>query len=163
MTMKKMLIIPFILLIAALAYVANVADHLFGVVAYTYQYLAFCVIAAVLVGAACHACFKRFSPLITLMVFCLLSASFFSSPPSERLLRSAMLKARPGTDADAIEKIVKQAYEGSRFALPIITKSRDGEFDRVDVSLLSQQERSCTSLVFLVEDGLVVRSIFSGD
>jgi hypothetical protein len=74
-----------------------------------------------------------------------------------------MLKASPGTDATAIVDIVKQQYEDSPYAMPIISGDRAGGFDRVRVSLMSQKARSCTSVIFLVENGRVSRSSFSPD
>ena len=74
-----------------------------------------------------------------------------------------MLKIPPGTDADAIETIVKQEYQNSPYALPRISEDRAAGFERVHVSLWSQEAGNCTAILFLVEDGVVVRSMFSRD
>lgn len=161
--MRMLFLVPLVLLVAFVAFAAYVADQMFGVVAFTYGYLAFCLIAALAFAAIWHACFRKSASVFALMVFGILAANFLMPPPSERLLRSAMLKATPGTDASAIVDIVKQQYEDSPYAMPWIHEDRAGGFDRVHVSLLSQKERSCTSVIFLIENGRVSRSIFSPD
>jgi len=161
--MKKFLSIALVLSLALVTFVAYVADQMFGVVAFTFGYLVFCLLAAAAFGGIWHACFKKSGLVTALVVFGVLAANFFLPPPSERLLRSAMLKAPPGTAASAIGDIVKQQYEGSPYAMPRISEDRAGGFDRVHVSLQSQKARSCTSAIFLVENGQVSRSIFSPD
>lgn len=161
--MKMMFSIPLVLLVALVAFVAYIADRMFGVAAFTYAYLAFCLLAALVFGVAWRACFPKSAPAIALIVFAILAANFVLPPPSERLLRSAMLKAAPGTDASAIADIVKQQYEGSPYEMPAIHEDESGGFDRVHVSLLSQKQRSCASVIFLIENGKVSRSIFSSD
>lgn len=161
--MKKFLIILFVLLVGLVAYSAYVADQWLGVVAFTYRYLLFCIIGSVVLGAIWFGVFKKHTLLVGLGVFSLLAANYFLSPPSERLLRSAMLKIPPGTDADAIETIVKQEYQNSPYVLPRISEDRAAGFERVHVSLLSQEAGNCTAILFLVEDGVVVRSMFSRD
>lgn len=161
--MRTWFAIPPVLLVVVVAFAAYAADQMFGVVAFTYGYLAFCLLAAVFFGGVWHACFRKSAWAFALLVFGILGVNFFLSPPSERLLRSAMLKVTPGTDASAIVEIVKQQYEGSPYAVPWIHEDQAGGFDRVHVSLLSQEARSCTSAIFLVENGRVSRSIFSPD
>ena len=161
--MKKLSSIPLVLLAVFVAFAAYIADHLLGVVAFTYTYLAFCLLAALAFGGVWHACFRKSGPAFGLVVFGILATNLFLTPPSERLLRSAMLKAPPGTDASAIVDIVKEQYEDSPYAMPWIHEDRAGGFDRVHVSLLSQKAKSCTSVIFLVENGRVSRSIFSPD
>lgn len=161
--MSKFLLIPIVLLLALVAFAAYVADQMFGVVAFTFGYLVFCLLAAAAFGGTCQACFKKSGLVSALVVFGVLATNFFLPPPSERLLRSAMLEAPPGTDATAIVDIVKQKYENSSYAMPQISEDRSGGFDRIHVSLLSQKARSCTSAIFLVENGRVSRSIFSPD
>lgn len=161
--MKTLSSIPLVLLPVFIAFAAYIADHLLGVVAYTYNFLAFCLLAALAFGGVWHARFRKSGPAFALVVFGILAANLFLTPPSERLLRSAMLKAPPGTDASAIVDIVKKQYEESSYAMPWIHEDRAGGFDRVHVSLLSQKAKSCTSVIFLVENGRVSRSIFSPD
>lgn len=161
--MKMMFSIPLVLLVSLVAFVAYIADQMFGVVAFTYAYLAFCLLSALVLGAVWRACFPKSAPAFALIVFAILAANFILPPPSERLLRSAMLKAKPGTDASAIVDIVKQQYEGSSYEMPQIHEDKSGGFDRVHVSLLSQKQRNCTSVIFLIENGKVSRSIFSPD
>ena len=161
--MKSLFLVALVLLIALVAYAAYVADHMFGVVAFTYGYLAFCLLTALAFGSICHAFFRKSAAVPALIVFGILAANFFLPPPSERLLRSAMLKATPGTDASAIVDIVKQQYEDSPYVMPWIHGDRAGGFERVHVSLLSQNERNCSSVIFLIENGRVSRSIFSPD
>jgi hypothetical protein len=155
--------ISVVLLVALVASAAYVADQMFGVVAFTGRYLAFCLLAALAFGGVWHACFRRSASACALVVFGILAANFFLPPASERLLRSAMLKVTPGTDASAIVDIVKQQYDRSPYAMPWIHEDQAGGFDRVHVSLLSQKARNCTSVIFLVENGRVSRSIFSPD
>ncbi len=161
--MKLSFSIPLVLLVALVACVAYIADQMFGVVAFTYGYLAFCLLAALVFGAVWRACFPKSAPAFALIVFSLLAANFLLPPPSERLLRSAMLKASPGTNASAIVDIVKQQYAGSPYEMPRIYEDESGGFDRVHVSLLSQKPKSATSVIFLIENGKVSRSIFSPD
>jgi len=161
--MKKLLVILFVLLVGLAAYSAYVADQWLGVVAFTYRYLLFCIIGSLVLGAIWFGVFKKHALLVGLVVFSLLAANYFVSPPSERLLRSAMLKIPPGTDADAIETTVKQEYQNSPYVLPRISEDRAAGFERVHVSLLSQEAGNCTAILFLVEDGVVVRSMFSRD
>ena len=161
--MKMMFSIPIVLLVSLVAFVAYIADQIYGVVAFTYAYLAFCLLSALVLGAVWRACFPKSAPAFALIVFAILAANFILPPPSERLLRSAVLKAKPGTDASAIVDIVKQQYEGSSYEMPQIHEDKSGGFDRVHVSLLSQKQRNCTSVIFLIENGKVSRSIFSPD
>lgn len=154
---------PVLLLVTLVASAAYIADQLLGVVAYTYGYLAFCLIAALAFGGVWHACFRKSAWVFALVVFGILAANVFLPPPSERLLRSAMLAATPGTDASEIVGIVNRQYADSSYAMPWIHEDQAGGFDRVHVSLLPQKAGSCTSVIFLVENGRVSRSIFSPD
>jgi hypothetical protein len=161
--MKKLLSIPILLFAVFLAFVAYVADHLFGVVAFTYGYLMFCILTALAFGGVWHVCFRTSGAAFGVVVFGILAVNLFLAPSSERLLRSAMLATPPGTEASAIVDIVMQQYENSPYAMPWIHEDRAGGFDRIHVSLLSQKAKSCTSVIFLVENGRVSRSIFSPD
>ena len=161
--MKNLLSIPFGLSLAFVAFAVYVADQMFGVVAFTFGYIVFCILAALAFGVTWHVCFRRSGLVTALVVFGVLATNFFLPPPSERVLRSVMLKAPSGTDASAIVDIVKQHYEGSPYEMPWIHEDRAGGFDRVHVSLLSQKARNCTSVIFLVQNGRVSRSIFSAD
>ena len=106
--MKNLSSIPLVLLAAFVAFAAYIADHLLGVVAFTYGYIAFCLLAALAFGGVWHMCFRESGTGFGLVVFGVLAANLFLPPPSERLLRSVMLKASPGTDASAIVDLVKQ-------------------------------------------------------
>lgn len=161
--MKKLSSIPLVFLAALVALAAYMADQLLGVVAYTYGYLTFCLIAALAFGGVWRACQGTFGSVFALVVFGVLAANRVLPPPSERLLRSVMLKAPTGADASTIIEIVKEQYGGSPYAMPWIHEDRAGGFDRVHVSLLPQKARSCTSVIFLVKNGRVSRSIFSPD
>lgn len=161
--MKMMFSIPLVLLVSLVAFVAYIADQMYGVVAFTYAYLAFCLLAALVFGAVWYFCLPKSAPAFALIVFALLAANFLLPPPSERLLRSAMLKAKPGTDASAISEIVKQQYEGSAYGMPWIHEDEAGGFDRIHVSLVHQEPKNATSVIFLIENGKVSRSIFSPD
>ena len=160
---KCLLAIPLVLLAAFVAYVAYIADHMFGVVAFTYEYLAFCLLAALAFGVAWRACLKTAGSPFALTVFAVLAANFFLPPPSDRLLRTVMLKAPVGTDASAILDIVEQQYKDSPYEMPWIHADRAGGYDRIHVSLLSQKAKNCTSVLFILENGRVAQSIFSAD
>lgn len=161
--MKKPFLFLLVVLAALVAAAAYVADQMFGVVAFTFGYLAFCLTAALAFGWCWHACFRKSARLVALAFFGVLAANFILPAPSERLLRSAMIEAGPGSDASAIVGIVKRRYADSPHAMPWIHEDQAGGFDRVHVSLLSQTARSCTSAIFLVRNGRVCRSIFSPD
>lgn len=161
--MKKLSLISLVVFAALVAYAANIADHLLGVVAFTYEYLAFCFLVALAFGGAWHACQGKAGSLFALAVFGVLGANLVLPPPPERLLRSVMLNAPPGTEASTLVDLVKEQYADSPYEMPWVHEDRAGGFDRVHVSLLSQKERSCTSVIFLLENGRVSYSIFSPD
>jgi hypothetical protein len=161
--LKLLFSIPLVLLVTLVAFVAYIADQMLGVVAFTYGYLAFCLLAALAFGGAWHTCLPKSAPICALVVFGILVVNFLLPAPSERLLRFAMLKAPPGTNASAIVDIVKQQYEGSHYAMPQIYEDKGGGFDRVHVSLLSQRPSNCTAVIFLIENGKVSESFFSPD
>ena len=161
--MRMLASIPLMLLFALVAYTTYVADQMFGVVAFTYRYLAFCLLAALAFGGGWHACIRKSASAVALVIFGILAANILLPPPSERLLRAAMIKTARGTAASAIAGIVKQQYGGSSYAMPWIHEDQTGGLDRVHVSLLSQRPRNSTSVIFLIQDGRVSRSIFSAD
>ena len=161
--MNLLFSVPLLLLVTLVASVAYLADQMLGVVAFTYGYLAFCILTAAAFGGVWRTCFPKSAPAFALIVFGILAANFLLPPPSERLLRSAMLKATPGTDASAIVDIVKQEYQDSPYVMPWIHEDKAGGFDRIHVSLLSQKPKTSTSVIFLLENGKVSRSIFSPD
>jgi hypothetical protein len=162
-TMKSALILPFVLMAALVSYLAYAADQWLGVVAFKPGYVLFCVVAALLFCAAWFACFRKHSILVGAVVFGILAANLFLPAPSERLLREVMLKVPPGTDAGSVEEIVKEEYAGSDYPLPLITRDRAAEMNRVHVSLSSQEAGNSTSLLFLIDKGTVVRRMFIRD
>ena len=147
------------MLLAVLAYFAYALDQWLGIVAFTYPYLIFCMIAALLFWAAWFPILKKRAIVVGLAVFAVLAANFLLPPPSERLLRSVLLKIPPGTKVDSIEKFAKGEYDGSGYILPSIAR----EDSRVHVSLLSQQSGNCTALIFTAENGVVISGEFSAD
>ena len=82
--MKKLLVILFVLLVGLVTYSAYVADQWLGVVAFAYRYLLFCIIGSLVLGAIWFGVFKKYTLLVGLVVFSLLAANCFLSPPSER-------------------------------------------------------------------------------
>ncbi len=82
--MTKLLLIAFVLLVVFMAYSAYVADQWLGVVAFTYRYLLFCVIASLVLGAAWFAGFRKHALPVGLGIFCLLAANIFMPPPMRR-------------------------------------------------------------------------------
>ena len=150
-------------LLALAVCAAYLADRILGIAAFTFGYLLFCLVAAAVFGCAWRALVRRAWLPAAVTAFCAFGAILALPPPSERLLRAAMLRAPAGTDASEIARIVRDQYKGSAYAMPRISEDRTGGFDRVRVSLLSQKARSCTAAIFLVENGRVTRSIFSPD
>lgn len=171
--MRKLFVILYILIVAVFACFALIADQLYGVFAYTYRYLLFCILVALVSVAQWYGVYGKRAALVGFVVFSLFAGQFFLPPPSERILRSAMLKFPLGSDASDIETIVLQAYEGSAYAPPSISREQSNvlmepgqparQLERVHVSLLSQDPGNCTAIIFLVEDGLVVHRFFSAD
>ncbi len=161
--MEKLVSSGIFILVAITALATYVADNMLGVSVFTYSYFAYCFLAALSFSGLWHACHNKSSLAFGTLVFALLAAIVFLPPSSERLLRSVMLNAPAGTKATAIGGIVKQQYERSSYAMPRIYEDRAGGFDRIQVSLLCQKSRSCTSVIFIVENGRVSRSIFSPD
>ena len=146
---------------------------MYGVVAYSYRYLLFCILVSLVSVAQWYVVYGKRAALVGLVVFSLFAGQFFLPSPSERILRSAMLKIPLGSDASDIETIVLQAYEGSAYAPPSISREQSNvvmepgqsarQLERVHVSLLSQDPGNCTAITFLVEDGVVVHRFFSAD
>lgn len=161
--MKNWLLLPFAVCVSLVIALVYLLDQWLGIVAYRLYYFVFCSIVALMFSTVWFVAFKKRSVLAGVIIFLVCASQFILPPSSGRLLRSAMLKVPVGTDADAIERVVREEYQGSRYALPRIYKDRAGNNMRVHVSLLSQKAGSCTSLLFIVEDGAVVRSIFSPD
>ncbi len=161
--MKYWLVLPFALFLSSLTALVYILDQCLGIVAYNLPYFLFCSIVALVFGSAWFATIKKHSILAGFVAFLILASLYVLPPPSERLLRSTMLKIPPGTDADAIEAVVNEEYLGSAYVLPRIYRDIAGNKERIHVSLLSQESGNCTSLIFILEDGLVVRRIFSPD
>ena len=157
--MKTVLAILSVIMLAILGYFAYGLDQWLGIVAFTYPYLLFCAISALLFWVAWFPILRKRSAVVGLAVFAILSANFLLPPPSERILRSVLLRLPPGTTSDSIEEIVAEEYDGSGYVLPRITR----EDTRVHVSLLSQQSRNCTALILRTKDGAVVSSEYSAD
>lgn len=134
-------------------------DQWLGVIAFTYWYLLFCAMVALLYWSVWFMTLKKYATLVGSAAFAVLAAVLLLPPPSERILMSALLRVPPGTDSDAIERIVEEEYGGSGYALPRITK----EDARVYVSLLSQEAGNCTTLIFKIEDGIVVSGEYIPD
>ena len=171
--MKNLLLILYVVIVAVFACFALIADQLYGVVAYTYRYLLFCILVSLVSVAQWYGVYGKRAALVGFVVFSLFAGQFFLPSPSERILRSAMIKIPPGTDAGEIETIVLQAYEGSAYAPPSISREQSKvhmepdqparELESVHVSLSSQDPGNCTAIAFLVEDGVVVHRFFAPD
>ena len=157
--MKTILAVLSAILLAVLGFFAYGLDQWLGIVAFTYPYLLFCATTALLFWLAWIPILKKRAFLVGLSVFAILSVKFLLPPPSERILRSVLLKIQPGASADSIETIVKEAYDGSGYVLPRITR----EDARIYVSLLSQQSGNCTALILRTKDGVVVSGEYSAD
>ncbi len=134
-------------------------DHWLGLVAYSTRYLLFCGLFGLMVHTSWACAFRKPARWPGILAFLVLVSVMVYPPPSERILRTVMVKVRPGTSVHAIERIVKEHYEGSRFVIPQITR----EDTRVHVSLINQQPGNCSAVTFMIEDGVVVRRSFSAD
>ena len=171
--MNLFLRVLFVLVVAVVAFCAFVADSTRGVVAFTHGYLFFCLVSALVLGAAWFACFGKQAPLVGCLVFGLLAAALVLPAPSARLLRSAMLKLPPDTDAGAIEAVVKQEYAGSAYAIPRMSRKRANismepgeparQLERIHFSLSSHDPSDSTSISFIIEDGAVLQGSFAAD
>jgi len=157
--MKTVLAILSVILLAILGCFAYGLDQWLGIVAFTYPYLLFCAVAALLYWAAWFPILKKRAFVVGLAVFAIFSANFLLPPPSERLLRSVLLRIPQGASSDSIAKIVEEEYEDSGYVPPQITK----EDTRIYVSLLSQQDGNCTAIIFNTKDGIVVSGAYSAD
>lgn len=157
--MKILLTTLSVILLAVLCFFAYGLDQWLGIVACTWPYLLFCTISALLFWGAWFPILRKHSLVVGLAVFSILSANFLLPPPSERILRSVLLKIHPGTSSDSIQAIVEQEYEGSGYPLPRITR----EDSRIHVSLLSQEPGNCTALILNTKDGAVISSEYSAD
>ncbi len=157
--MKNILAILSVILLAILGYFAYGLDQWLGIVAFTYPYLLFCAISGLLFWGAWFPILKKRASLVGLAVFAILTANFLLPPPSERILRSVLLRLPPGTSSDSIERIVEEEYDGSGYVLPQITR----DDTRIHVSLLSQRSGNCTALIIKTDDGVVVSSEYSAD
>ena len=147
------------LLFGLLLFMAYMLDQWVGVMAFTWSYLLFCVISAVVVAGAWIPLLNKRAWMAGIVVFSLLAVNLLLPPPSERILRSASFRLVPGTSADSVSQVLKDEYDGSAYSLPSITE----ESDRIHVSLMSQEPGNCTALIILVEEGVVVGCEYSAD
>lgn len=157
--MKTTLSISSVALLAILCYLAYALDQWLGIVAYTFPYLIFCTVSGLAISIIWLPISKTYSVPIGLIPFAILASNFLLGPPSERLLRSALLKLPSGTHAQLIESIVKKEYENSDYTLPFIKKDES----RVHVSLSSQQAGNATALIFRIKDGIIINRKYSRD
>lgn len=146
-------------LIAILLYLVYGIDNWLGILAFTYQYLAFCVLIAGAVAAAWLAKSRRLALTAGLIAFALLVSPYLLRESSSRILRRVLSEVKVGTPADEVERIVTKAYMDSGYAMPRITRTDS----RIHVSLLSQEPGDCTAAIFYLDDGLVIRDEFSAD
>lgn len=137
----------------------NALDHWLGIGAYSWAIVVMSLVFALFFGTWWKQGTERNALWMGLGVFLLFVGILFLPPPSERILRSAMLKVAVGTDADAIDEIVAEEYQGSPYVFPAITVDEE----RVRVSLLSQDPGNCTAIIFKIVDGKVVQREFMAD
>ena len=157
--MKTLLAVLSALLLAFIGYFAYRLDQWVGIVAFTYPYLFFCTVVGLLYWGAWFPCLKKRAFVIGLAAFSILSINFLLPAPSERILRTVMMRLPPGTSSDTIEEIVEEAYDGSGYVFPQIIRGNTS----VRVSLLSQRSGNCTALIINTKDGVVVSSAYSQD
>ena len=160
--MKMMRAIPALLSTASfgmILYLAYMMDQWVGVMAFTLPYLLFCLVAAAITAGCWIPLLNKRAYVVALVAFSLLAVNLLLPPPSERILRSASLRLVPGTDADTIQQVLKEEYDGSAYSMPSITE----EPDRVFVSLLNHEPGNCTALIIHLEEGVVVGCEYSAD
>ena len=157
-----MKILPAVLsvtLFILIAFLTYAMDQWLGVAAFTMPYLLFCMLIALIVGAAWMPLLEKRACVAALAAFCLLSLVAFLNQPAERVLRSAMIRMPARTNADLIEGIVARQYEGTGYTMPQITR----EAERVDVSLANQEPGNSTGLIIHIKNGKVTGSVFVPD
>ena len=160
--MKMMRAIPALLSTASfgmILYLAYMMDQWVGVMAFTWQYLVFCLVVAMIVGATWIPLLNKLACIAVVVAFALLAVNLLLPPPSERILRSASIRLAPGDSAESIHQVLQEAYDGSDYGLPTITE----EPDRIFVSLISQEPGNCTALIIHLKDDMMVSSEYLAD
>ena len=148
-----------VVLLSLVTYLAYGFDQWIGMMAYTWAYLLFCVIAAIVIGAAWMPLLNKRAGIAALVAFATLAVHLVMPPPSERILRSALFEMPVGTSAQSIQGIVQKQYDGSQYKMPQI--SRDEE--RIYVSLINQEPGNCTGLTIHLRDEKVIRTEYMAD
>lgn len=69
--MKNLLLILYILIVAIFACFALIADQMYGVVAYSYRYLLFCILVSLVSVAQWYGVYGKRAALVGLVVFSL--------------------------------------------------------------------------------------------
>lgn len=146
-------------LMAILLYMVCGLDDWLGILAFKYQYLAFCVLVAGTVATAWLAKSRRSSLAVGLSAFTLLVSPYFMSEPSSRILRGLLIDVQVGTHGDEVEEMVRNAYSESGYVMPRIKRSDS----RILVSLLTQEHGDCTAAIFHLANGVVVNAEFCAD
>lgn len=145
--------------VALLLYVVYCLDDWLGILAFQYQYLAFCVLIAGTVATAWLAKSKTSSVVAGLTVIAVFLSPYVLGEPSSRILRKILIEVRAGTPGNEVEDRVIHAYQESGYVMPRITRSDR----RIHVSLLTQAPGDCTAAIFHLANGVVVSDEFSAD
>lgn len=69
--MKNLLLILYILIVAVFACFAFIADQMYGVVAYSYRYLLFCILVSLVSVAQWYGVYGKRAAFVGLVVFSL--------------------------------------------------------------------------------------------
>lgn len=146
-----------------LAFMTWMLDRWLGIAAEQIYFLAFSLCVGVGFAALWRMSIRRGALPAGVLAFAVLASQLLLPPPSERLLRKAMLSVPLGAEVSAIEGAVEKAFEGRPYPLPDISRQYAGGDERVHVSLLSQRNGNCTAIVFWARAGLVVQRTYSPD
>lgn len=146
-------------LAAVVAYFAYMFDGWLGLVAYTYGYAAFSIAIGILAGAIASGVVGHHGVWTGLFSFACVASLLFLPPPSERILRSVLLRAEPGTAVSELEAMIEAAYADSGYVAPRV-QFEDG---RAWVGLYEQEPGNATAIFFGIEDGVIVSGHFSAD
>jgi hypothetical protein len=162
--MKKVVYaIVIIMAVSLLALLLFALDDWLGIAAFTLPFLVTSGLLATLVGVIWRVSVWRNTHVATFCAFAILSLPWTLPPSSARLLRLALIRVPREAGPDSIRSTVREVYRDSGYTLPHISVEPSGDFERVHVSLISQEAGNCTSIHFLVKGGVVVHRFFSPD
>lgn len=157
--MKIILAILSLYFLGLFSYATYALDSWMGLLAYFWEYCLLAFIISCLYVISWKPQLKKYSYATGVLVFSLLLLIPFYSKPSERILRSVLLKVNNGHTVQDIQNIVKHEYEESPYVMPQMFIGKT----KVSISLMSQEPGNCTSVMFKLKDGKVIESCFWAD